>query len=207
MSRFEQFLARQKPVEVCSPVNFFTPPLIHEGSALYQGNIFLGAHPCLLGWAHIGVTDLGVCQISFADSSDITETKQRLVRTWPRAHIIDDASPSKQIVNALFKNPLESKFEWPLLLNGTEFQKAVWRALVQVQPGTVCSYADLAAKVGKPKAVRAVASAVGANPIGYLIPCHRIIRSDGGLGGFRWGLERKQALLHLESTWELTENC
>jgi O-6-methylguanine DNA methyltransferase len=88
----------------------------------------------------------------------------------------------------------------PLVLNvtGTDFQCEVWRALLKIPHGAVISYSELAKNMGKPKAIRAVASAVGANIIAWLIPCHRVIRSNGELGGYRWGLERKRAMLALE---------
>ena len=86
----------------------------------------------------------------------------------------------------------------PLDLRGTAFQVKVWRFLLSVKPGEVVSYTELAAGVGAPTAVRAAASACAANRIGVLIPCHRALRADGGLGGYRWGLERKRALLDAE---------
>lgn len=110
----------------------------------------------------------------------------------------DDAHAA-HLVNLIFSNePLKT----PLVLNvtGTDFQCEVWRALLTIPHGAVISYSELATKVGKPKAVRAVASAVGANTIAWLIPCHRVIRRNGDLGGYRWGLARKRALLALEST-------
>jgi AraC family transcriptional regulator of adaptative response/methylated-DNA-[protein]-cysteine methyltransferase len=86
----------------------------------------------------------------------------------------------------------------PLDMRGTAFQMKVWQFLLSIREGDVLSYSELAAKIDKPKAVRAVASACGKNRIGVLIPCHRVLRGDGGLGGYRWGLERKRALLNAE---------
>src|SRR5690606_4339750 len=86
----------------------------------------------------------------------------------------------------------------PLDLYGTAFQVKVWRFLLQVPEGDVMSYAEVAAGIGKPKAVRAVASACGANRVAVLVPCHRVLRGDGGIGGYRWGVPRKRALLDLE---------
>jgi O-6-methylguanine DNA methyltransferase len=84
------------------------------------------------------------------------------------------------------------------VLKGTDLQRAVWQSLVHIRPGQTISYQDLAQIVGKPRAWRAVASAVAANPIAYLVPCHRVIRSNGTLGGYRWGLIKKDALLKAE---------
>jgi len=83
-------------------------------------------------------------------------------------------------------------------LRGTDFQQQVWRALLTIPMGRTCSYADIAAKIGKPSASRAVGSAVGANPVSLLVPCHRVLRGDGGVGGYAWGVERKTLILALE---------
>lgn len=87
----------------------------------------------------------------------------------------------------------------PLAFTGTAFQLDVWKALGRVGPGETISYAELARRVGKPKAVRAVAGACAANPLAIVVPCHRVLRSDGGISGYRWGVERKRQLLELES--------
>ena len=87
----------------------------------------------------------------------------------------------------------------PLAFTGTAFQLDVWKALSQVGPGETISYAELAHRIGKPKAVRAVARACAANPLAIVVPCHRVLRSDGGISGYRWGVERKRQLLALES--------
>ncbi|MEZ5528364.1 MAG: methylated-DNA--[protein]-cysteine S-methyltransferase [Porticoccaceae bacterium] len=130
----------------------------------------------------------GVCGISFdepelsktADSSDFNR---------------DDAQASRL---------LESLLQTPSIvlecfnLAGTTFQRQVWAELLTIPAGAVTTYQELAKRIDRPKAVRAVANAVGANPIAWLVPCHRVIRSDGGLGGYRWGVERKRAILDWE---------
>ena len=88
----------------------------------------------------------------------------------------------------------------PLSPKGTVFQKEVWQALLRIPAGTTVSYSELARKLGRPKATRAVATACAANKLAVVIPCHRVVRSDGSLGGYRWGIERKRALLNLEAT-------
>ncbi len=90
-------------------------------------------------------------------------------------------------------------FTVPLDLHGTEFQRAVWQALLQITPGSTCTYGDIAQRIGKPAAVRAVGAAVGRNPVGILVPCHRVLGRDGSLTGYAGGLHRKQALLALEA--------
>jgi AraC family transcriptional regulator of adaptative response/methylated-DNA-[protein]-cysteine methyltransferase len=87
----------------------------------------------------------------------------------------------------------------PLDVRGTAFQQRVWQALRSIPPGSTASYSDIAARIGAPKSVRAVAQACGANPLAVAIPCHRVVRNDGALAGYRWGVERKQALLAREA--------
>lgn len=107
--------------------------------------------------------------------------------------IRNDSQATKMLINLLNMND-EMKFA----LKGTDFQQKVWEALCQLPFGEMATYADIAKKVNKPKAVRAVANAIGANPIAYFIPCHRVIRSDGGIGGYRWGTKIKEKM----QTWE-----
>lgn len=103
---------------------------------------------------------------------------------------------AQKLSNQIF-SPSENK-HWNLQVSGTSFQCDVWRALLQIPYGSTVTYSELAKNLGRPKAVRALANAVGANSIAWLIPCHRVIRSDGSLGGYRWGMARKQAML----AWE-----
>ncbi len=103
---------------------------------------------------------------------------------------------ARVMLETLLRHPPADIGQFALI--GTDFQREVWRALLAIPPGTVTTYQTIAETVGRPKAVRAVANAIAANPIAWLIPCHRVIRSDGGIGGYRWGLERKCAML----AWE-----
>ena len=93
----------------------------------------------------------------------------------------------------------KSTWETPLDLQGTEFQKLVWSGIAKIPVGTTMTYQQLAISIGRKSSVRAVASACGANPVAIVIPCHRVLRSDGGMGGYRWGVQRKEALLALET--------
>ena len=103
-----------------------------------------------------------------------------------------------QQLQSLLDQPT-STWEAPLNLRGTEFQKLVWSAIAKIPVGTTMTYQQLAISIGRKSSVRAVASACGANPVAIVVPCHRVLRSDGGLGGHRWGLQRKKALLALEA--------
>ncbi len=146
-----------------------------------------------LGPITVAATVRGVCGISF-------DGIERMAERWPGAELVHDPralAPQVQHLEHLLSG---ERLEQPLsiVLRGTDLQLAVWRALLSIPEGAVATYADLANQVGRPSAVRAVASAVGANHLAWLIPCHRVIRATGALGGYRWGLERKSALLARE---------
>lgn len=155
-----------------------------------------------LGPILMAATDRGVCFAQFGDSCD--RLLQQLQREFPQAELQqfnDDSSTQLDqwidALNAYILNK-QPRPEVPLDLQGTAFQIKVWEFLLSLQDGDVLSYSELARAIDKPKAVRAAASACGANRIAVLVPCHRILRGDGGLGGYRWGLERKRALLDAE---------
>lgn len=110
---------------------------------------------------------------------------------------LNNSNVAQQIREYLSGN--RQDFDVKLNLKGTSFQLTVWQALQTIPYGQTATYQDIANKIGQPNAVRAVANAVGANPIAILIPCHRVIRSDGSLGGYKWGVENKKYLIELES--------
>ena len=124
------------------------------------------------------------------------ESKVALVRRWPNAHWVEDDAEVKETVRAIFDS--DHSIDLKLCLKGTEFQVSVWKALMSINFGEVTTYQAVAKAIGRPTAVRAVANAIGQNPISWLIPCHRIIHSDGRLGGYRWGVDIKKRLLHDE---------
>ncbi len=119
---------------------------------------------------------------------------------WPRAQLEPDGGASEALIARLFDSAAAARGDpFHLLVKGTNFQIQVWRALLSIPPGCAVSYKDVAKQVGRRDAVRAVAGAIAANSIGDLIPCHRVLRSTGALSGYRWGSERKRALLAWES--------
>lgn len=120
-----------------------------------------------------------------------------LVRRWPRATFVEDPMMLRPWVLAAFGASAQE--ETPLYLIGAPFQIKVWEALLSVPSGQVTTYSEIAGAVGLPRAVRAVGTAVGRNPISFLIPCHRALRRDGGLGGYHWGLPVKRAILAWEA--------
>lgn len=155
-----------------------------------------------LGPILMAATDRGVCFAQFG--SDCETLLKQLQTEFPRASIqaYQEQSPQQldQWIDALdaYIQNKQPRPELPLDLQGTAFQIKVWEFLLRLRDGDVISYAELARGIDRPKAVRAAASACGANRIAVLVPCHRILRGDGGLGGYRWGLERKRALLDAE---------
>jgi AraC family transcriptional regulator of adaptative response/methylated-DNA-[protein]-cysteine methyltransferase len=154
-----------------------------------------GTHDTPFGKIFVARTPRGVCRAAFLDGSDRAEQLDALRTTWPLATLKADAQATANIAAFLSAVPAHAG-ERPLSLHvaGTNFQIAVWRALLRVPVGSAVSYSQIAAAVGSPRAVRAAGTAIGANPIAFLIPCHRVIRQSGGLGGYRWGVERKQAM-------------
>jgi AraC family transcriptional regulator of adaptative response/methylated-DNA-[protein]-cysteine methyltransferase len=147
-----------------------------------------------LGRMLIAATDKGICRLTFDDSVD------SLHRLFPEAVIVEDGGALRQLVEgalSAIERPLAAH-DLPIDVAGTAFQEAVWRELRKIPPGETRSYAEVAAAIGHPKAVRAVGSANGDNHVCVLIPCHRVIRSDGSLGGYGGGIERKKQLLAAE---------
>ena len=153
---------------------------------------------CPFGRLLVGATDKGVCFIGFAEPDDALMADLR--RRFPRAAISTDDAALAGTVGAVvdFLREPRQALDLPLDLRGTAFQQRVWRTLCTIPPGETRSYAQLAAMAGNPKAVRAVARSCATNPVSLAVPCHRVIGSDGGLTGYRWGVPRKQALLERE---------
>jgi AraC family transcriptional regulator, regulatory protein of adaptative response / methylated-DNA-[protein]-cysteine methyltransferase len=139
-------------------------------------------------------TERGICGMGFADEAGADATMEDLVSRWPKADFVEDPMAIRPMVDAAFGGG-----ETALHLIGAPFQIKVWEALLTIPTGHVTTYADIAGAVGHPLAHRAVGTAVGRNPISFLIPCHRALRRDGGLGGYHWGLLRKRAMLAWEA--------
>src|SRR5204862_8304300 len=142
----------------------------------------------------IAATSRGICRLTFDDS------EESLKRLFPKATIVKDDCGLRELVEGALtaiERPLAAP-ELPIDVAGTAFQEAVWRELRKIPAGETRSYAQIAAAIGQPKAVRAVGTANGDNHVAVLIPCHRVIRSDGTLGGYAGGLDRKRKLLATE---------
>lgn len=152
-----------------------------------------------LGALLVAATEIGVCSIQFGE--DPQTLVEALQDRFPRARLIGaDAAFEATVarVVAYVERPSQD-LSLPLDVAGTAFQERVWRALSGIPRGSTASYADIAEKIGQPRAVRAVAQACAANPTALAIPCHRVVRTDGALSGYRWGVERKAALLEREA--------
>lgn len=150
---------------------------------------------CSLGWVLAARTDRGVCAVEIGESD--SEVRRRLAERFPEAQLVESPSDLLGDVVQLIEHP-EHLSALPLDVRGTAFQHRVWSALRQIPIGTTATYSEIAERIGSPDAVRAVAGACAANPIAVIVPCHRVQRSDGGLGGYRWGIDRKKQLLERE---------
>lgn len=144
-------------------------------------------------------TERGICGIGFADETGVEATFEDLISRWPNATFIEDPMFLRPWVLAAYDTELGADGKTPLHLIGSPLQIKVWEALLSIPSGHVTTYGQIADKIGQPRAVRAVGTAVGRNPVSWLIPCHRALRKSGALGGYHWGLPVKRALLAWES--------
>uniref|UniRef100_A0A7C1FHU8 Methylated-DNA--[protein]-cysteine S-methyltransferase n=1 Tax=Caldilinea aerophila TaxID=133453 RepID=A0A7C1FHU8_9CHLR len=159
--------------------------------------IRFGVATCELGWVLAAATDRGLCTIELGDEPAALEA--RLRAQFLHAHLVRDPDFGRWMEQIVaFLDAPQRELSLPLDLRGTAFQRRVWAALREVPAGEVVSYAELAARIGKPSAVRAVAGACAANHLAVAIPCHRVVRKNGDLSGYRWGVERKRRLLEKE---------
>jgi AraC family transcriptional regulator of adaptative response/methylated-DNA-[protein]-cysteine methyltransferase len=155
--------------------------------------------PCTLGQLLVATTERGVCAIKLGDDPHTLE--RLLYSEFSAAKIARDNEAHKDWVRAIlnFIAGKEPHLDLPLDVRATAFQKQVWQALQRIPYGETRTYADIAREIGQPSAVRAVANACGANPTALIVPCHRVVRSDGTMGGYHWGIERKRRLLLQEA--------
>ena len=146
------------------------------------------------GEALIGFTSKGICYLGFCDNNK-KDIFQRFNELWENANLVFN----EKLANEYLENIFIKNKKYPLFVKGTNLQINVWKALINIPNGKIATYSDIANIVDKPKSVRAVASAIGKNHIGYLIPCHRVIAKSGAMSGYRWGIERKKSLLDYEN--------
>jgi AraC family transcriptional regulator, regulatory protein of adaptative response / methylated-DNA-[protein]-cysteine methyltransferase len=156
-----------------------------------------GCHETPFGNVFIALTARGICRVAFVDGDNLDECRAELETSWPMAALHRDDAVTLHVAEAM-AGATPPAAPLTLQVTGTNFQLAVWRALLTVPPGAVVSYARLAGALGRPQSARAVGNAVAANPIAVLIPCHRVIRTSGALGDYRWGQARKRTI----QAWE-----
>ena len=154
---------------------------------------------CSLGAILVATSEIGVCAIFLGDDPDALA--RQLQDRFPRATLVGGDAEFESLVARVvgFVEAPALGLDLPLDVQGTAFQQRVWQALREIAPGSTMSYAEIAGRIGSPKSVRAVAAACAANSLAVAIPCHRVVRTDGGLSGYRWGVERKRALLQREA--------
>jgi AraC family transcriptional regulator of adaptative response/methylated-DNA-[protein]-cysteine methyltransferase len=155
-----------------------------------------GIHATPFGEALLLLTERGIAGLNFVDGDNQAAVEDARA-AWPLSRLVEDRPATGVVVERLFEGADDASAR--LLLRGTNFQVKVWSALLRVPPGRVVSYLDIAHAIGQPRAVRAVGNALAHNPLGYLVPCHRVIRATGALGDYRWGQARRRALLAWEA--------
>lgn len=163
-----------------------------------KASIHFALAQCSLGTVLVACSERGVCAILLGDEPQAL--LDDLQRRFPKATLVGGDADFEAIVAKVlgFIEAPRAGLDLPLDIRGTAFQQRVWQALARIEPGTTASYAEVAASIGAPNAVRAVAGACAANALAVAVPCHRVVRTDGGLSGYRWGVERKRELLARE---------
>jgi AraC family transcriptional regulator of adaptative response/methylated-DNA-[protein]-cysteine methyltransferase len=157
-------------------------------------------HDSPLGTAFVAVTPLGICSLQFADTAaERRAAVARLRAEWPAATLVQSEPRTRAAARRALSALGEHQGPLALHVRGTNFQLKVWTALLGIAPGAVATYGDIAGAIGAPRAMRAVGTAVGRNPVSLLIPCHRVIRKSGEIGDYAWGSARKEIILRAES--------
>lgn len=209
----KQLLAESKNVlEVTYETGLSSPGRLHDLFVICEAmtpgefkkqaaglTITYGFHPSPFGLCLLSTTGRGVCGLNFVPDGERKNALEVLKSNWPKATFVADPARTQPLVDQIF-NPVKDQPALPLILKGTNFQIKVWQALLAIPPGTVVSYHDLAAYIGQPGAARAVGQALAHNPVGFIIPCHRVIRKVGAVGDYAWGSTRKRAIIGWEAS-------
>ena len=213
VERAKQLLSESKPLlEVSDTIGLSSSSRLHDHfvqlEAMTPGQYKAGGTgisiqyaiaPSPFGNVFIATTPRGICKLSFLIDNNEGQQIADLKRTWPGAKIQQQATEIISIAQGILSGDQTIKGPLSLHVTGTNFQTAVWRALLQIDPGCIYSYGQIATAVGRPKASRAVGTAIGSNPIAFLIPCHRVLQQSGKIGGYLWGETRKHAIHAWES--------
>jgi AraC family transcriptional regulator of adaptative response/methylated-DNA-[protein]-cysteine methyltransferase len=182
--------------DLCLKVEAMTPGTYAKGGAGLK--IAYGFHPSLFGTALIMATERGLCGLAFGHEDVKDALLADMHARWPSAQYREDCCVTGHYAAQIFEVP-SKKTDLPIQLFGTPWQIKVWQALLAIPPGSVTSYRAIAMQVCDSRAARAAGAAIGRNPISLLIPCHRVLASNGALTGYHWGLDRKRAMLALEA--------
>ena len=180
---------------------FVTTEAVTPGQYKSRGvglTIRYGVFPTPFGSCLLGVTERGVCHLGFVQGSE-GDALDEMVDYWQQARIVEDNAATAPLLDSIFRLGQPAAAPLHILLRGTNFQIKVWEALLRIPSGGVSTYAEIARSIGQPRALRAVGTAVGRNPIPVLIPCHRVIRKLGEFGNYRYGTTRKRAMI----AWEM----
>jgi AraC family transcriptional regulator of adaptative response/methylated-DNA-[protein]-cysteine methyltransferase len=160
-----------------------------------------GIHPSPFGECLLAITERGICALTFITDKGPGEVLADLQSQWEEAKLRERTHTTKPFLDQIFPaSPGDGRHSVRLFLKGTNFQIKVWEALLRIPRGFICSYEQIADYLGKPTAARAVGNAVAANPVAYIIPCHRVIRKIGAIGDYRHGTTRKKAMIGWEAT-------
>lgn len=220
VERAKQLLSESKPLlEVSDAVG------LSSGSRLYDHFIHLeavtpgeyknggtgitiehGIHSTPFGNVFIAKTQKGICKLAFLNNNDTQIHLNELHKKWPNASMHENIEDTLGIIESMFSGHIKLDRPLSMHVSGTNFQINVWKALLEIPPGTITSYSHIASTIGKPRAARAVGTAIGANPVAFLIPCHRVIQQSGKIGGYHWGETRKHAIHAWESAKTESEN-
>lgn len=186
--------------DLCVSLEAASPGEVKSGGEGWT--IVIGFADSPFGKCLIGESPRGICHLSFLETDNETTAMDALKAQWPHAQLQRNDLAAGKLINRIFNRGTTGHSSVPLraFVRGTPFQTRVWRALLQIKRGILVSYGELAAAMNQPTAARAVGSAVGQNPLAYLIPCHRVIRETGIIGNYKWGQIRKQAILAWENT-------
>ena len=208
VERAKQLLREAKPLlEVADTIGLSSGSRIYDhfvqleavtpGEFKQRGaglDIEYGVHATVFGLAFLASTPRGICSFVFLQQDDCSEALANLTKQWPYAVLHENQRRTAQLISMMFNSNKKASGPLSLHVAGTNFQISVWKALLQIPPATVTSYNAVAQAIGHPKSARAVGQAVGANPVALVIPCHRVIQQSGNLGGYHWGVTRKQAI-------------
>jgi AraC family transcriptional regulator of adaptative response/methylated-DNA-[protein]-cysteine methyltransferase len=183
---------------------FVTFDAVTPGEFRKKGESILiryGHYPCPFGACFLGVTERGICWLSFYGEEGPGRSKEELFRLWEEARFKEDNETASKYIKKIFSVSVSrGQKKFSLFIKGTNFQIKVWEALLKIPEGRLLSYEALAGMIHKSKATRALASALARNPVSYLIPCHRVLKKSGQTAGYRWGTQRKKAIIAWEAS-------